>query len=516
MKKMSAARQMALYAKDPAAFALTGLEPPPVRLFDIEALELIHGPPPVILGYKDFRPYQKWMASTAIELPAVYLGAEMGLGKTGASLYAIRKLHDAGTIRRALVVAPIKVADETWPEEIAKWDFARDLEYAVLTGDENERRIAARQDVPIHIINRENLVWLHWFWGARWPYDMLVYDEASRLQEASAKTSPTKRADGSESTPRISGFGVLKRRRRKFKRVILLSGTPAPRGMLSLWGPIYIIDGGHRLLTSKTAFKNRWFIEDRYTYEVEPRIGAEQEIMERLQDVFYTLKEEDYLTLPPRQFVDHMVTLPPKAMEMYRRLEKTMVLDEFDLEAVNSGVLTNKLLQLANGSLYLPDGSAQFVHDEKLKVLDSIMQEASGRPVLLGYEFQFDKAAIRKKFPYARFFGEHKSDKRDWDAGKIKLLVTHPASAGHGLNLQFGGNIQVWFGLTWSLELYLQFIKRLHRSGQLADRVFIHRILARRTVDEAMVGRLDIKGATQSQIMRAVKANVASHLRLAA
>lgn len=500
------------YAVAPETFEMAGETPPPIRIHDLAALELIDGPPKRIFSFTDFRVYQKWMAKLILLLPAVFLAAEMGLGKTAAVLKAIRQLLDLGEVKKILIVAPIKVADYTWPEEIAKWAFARDLTFSVITGNEDERRIAVRQDVEIHIINRENLVWLQRYWGRRWPYDMLVYDEASRLKQGNKRTKGNVREDGSKTGKRVSEFGILRKMRWSFKKVVLLSGTPAPNGLIDLWGPIFIIDLGKRLGTSKTKFLERWFKQNKYNYKIEPHDWSEDEIMEKIDDVFFSLKEEDYLTLPPRIDVDHWIDLPPKAMELYRRMERDMVLAEFDAEAVNNGVLTNKLLQIANGSVYDMAGKAHRIHDEKLDVLDSIMAEAAGRPVLLAYEFQFDADAIRKRFPYARFFGESKYDKRDWDDGKIKLLVTHPASAGHGLNLQFGGNIMVWYGLTWSLELYLQFIKRLHRSGQLADRVFLHRILARRTADEAMAGLLTVKGTTQDRITDAVKAHVEEDL----
>lgn len=508
----SRAELRALYVNDPAAFKLSGATPPVVRLFDLEALELIDGPPPKIWSYKDFRGYQRWMSDTIMSLDGVFLAAEMGLGKTAAVLWAIRNLIDLDEIKKVLIVAPLKVADITWPEEIAKWGFARDLTYVVVTGTVEERKIALRQPADIHIINRENVVWLQQFWGRRWPYDMLVYDEASRLKRGSKRTKGTVRADGSKGFKRQSEFGILHKMRWSFKKVVELSGTPSPNGVIDLWGPMFIIDGGKRLGLSRTKFIERWFKYDPYTYKTEPHEWSEKEIMERIDDRFFSLKEADYLEVPPLVLADHWIDLPPKAREMYKRLERDMVLEEFDIEAVNNGVLTNKLLQLANGSLYLEDGSSVRVHEEKLDVLDSIMAEAMGQPVLLGYQFRFDREAIAKRFPYARFFGDGKNDKRDWDAGKIKLLVTHPASAGHGLNLQFGGNIQVWFGLTWSLELYQQFIKRLQRSGQMSDRVFLHRILARRTADEAMVRTLGIKGITQDRITDAVRAQVAGHL----
>lgn len=480
------------------------------RLFDLDSIELIHGRPPVVLSQSNLRSYQRWMSGKIVDRNGVYLAAEMGLGKTASVLWAIRQLFDIGEITKVLIVAPLKVADYTWPEEIAKWSFARKLRYAVITGTQTQREAALRYpNAQIHIINRENIRWLQETLGARgWTYDMLVYDEASRLNSGTKRTKGNVRKDGTVSRKRFTELGTLNRMRYKFKKIVELSGTPATEGIIGLWGPIYLIDRGDRLGTSRTKFLERWFRKKFDGYSYEPFEWAEKEILERIDDVFFSLKEADYLEVPPIVPVDHWVDLPPKAMEQYRRMQREMVLEEFDIEAVNSGVLTNKLLQMANGSIYQEDGTAVRLHDEKLDVLDSIITEAGGRPILLGYQFKFDREAIKKRFPFVRWFGDTSHDKKDWDAGRIKVLGTHPASAGHGLNLQFGGNIQVWYGLTWSLELYLQFIKRLARSGQLADRVFLHRILARHTADEAMVATLDRKGITQDRITDAVKVHV--------
>lgn len=506
---MNKIERLKLFANDPKEYKRLGFTPPPLRLTNLAAIEAIDGPPEKIWKFAEFRAYQRWMTKAILKLPAVYLAAEMGLGKTAATLKAIQTLIAIGEIRKVLIVAPIKVCEYTWPEEIQKWAFARDLKYSLVIGEDWERKVALRKKADIYVVNRENLVWLQKTLGRNWDFDMLVYDEASRLKQGSKRTKGNVRKDGSVSAKMLSEFGALRRKRYTFKKVVLLSGTPAPNGLIDLWGPIYIIDLGKRLGDSKTAFLNRWFRpRDRWTYKIEPFDWSEKEIMEQIDDVFFSLKEADYLEVPPIVPVDHWVDLPPKAMAQYRRMQEEMVLSEFDAEAVNNGVLTNKLLQIANGSVYDDEGKDHRIHDAKLDVLDSIMAEASGRPVLLGYQFKFDAVAIRKKFPYARFFGEGKNDKKDWDAGKIKLLVTHPQSVGHGMNLQFGGNIQVWYGLCWSLEIYQQFIKRLARSGQLADRVFLHRILARKTADEAMVKTLGSKGMTQDRITDAVRAHV--------
>lgn len=496
----------------------------PKHLTDIEAIELIWDPPETILYAYNFRAYQKWMAEKIVELDGVFLGAEMGLGKTGATLWAIRQLLDSGEVKKVLVIAPLRVAEETWPEEIRTWDFARDLTYRVITGTVEQRKAALRQKAQITIVNRENLRWLLRGLGLkRWDFDMIVYDEGSRLKKGVLMTNPKPNKSGETPDPRMTELGCLTRVSGKTKKMVILSGTPSPNGLIDLFGPIFAIDQGKRLGSSMSAYKQRWFMQDRYTYQVSPQVGAEAAIMSRIDDIFFSLKEEDYLDLPPLVIRDHEVDLSKKALKTYREMEKEMALelraasgDTHLIEAVNKGVLTQKLLQIANGSIYtgpiwdemiedwLPKESIK-LHDSKLDVLDSIVEEAAGRPILVAYSFKFDKDAILKRFPYARVFGERKSDMRDWNAGKIKMLVTHPASAGHGLNFQKASNIAVWYGLTWSLELYRQFVKRLHRSGQKEDRVFLHRILARGTADMNVVDVLKMRGTTQDQITDAVR-----------
>lgn len=486
----------------------------PKHLNDLEAEELIWGPPDDMLLEEDMRKYQKWMSDLIFEKPGVYLGADMGLGKTGAVLHAFVRLLKAGIVKHGLIVAPLYVAEETWTEEIAKWTFARGLRYRVVTGTDAERRAALRLGPgDLTIINRENLLWLLRTLGLkRWCFDFVAYDEASRLKRGMIRTKPNKRKDGTESKPRLTELGVLDAVRFKTKRIVELSGTPAPNGLIDLYGPIYAIDRGERLGSSMTAYKRRWFSEDKYTNKVTPLEGSMEAITERLSDVFYSLRSEDYLDLPPLIEVDRPVTLNPKERAIYRELERESAIEiesrwgdpEF-IEAVNGGVLVGKLLQLANGSLYGEDGTDHPVHTKKLDALESIVEESGGKPLLVAYSFKFDKDAILKRFPQARVFGDGPNDKRLWNAGKIPMMLMHPASAGHGLNFQKGSNIAVWYGLTWSLELYLQFIKRLWRSGQTESRVFLYRILANGTADWDVLRALSAKGATQDAITDAVR-----------
>lgn len=494
----------------------------PKHLCDVRALETIYGPPRIIRSEYDFRTYQDWMSDVMVEKPAVFVAADMGLGKTAAALYAFKRLHAMGKVKKCLILAPLNVAENTWPDEIAGWTFARDIKYTVVTGDEDERIAALQWDGDVHIVNRENLVWLKAYWGPRdWPYDMLIYDEASRLKSGRKRSKPNKRKDGTVGNKNLTEFGVLAQFRFTFKHVILLSGTPAPNGLIDLWGPIFIIDKGFRLGDSRSAFEERWFSYDHYTRQHKAFHHAQGEITSLISDVFFSLRSEDYLKLPKLIINDRKVIMPPKAVEMYKRLERDSVIEELNIEAVNGGVLTNKLLQLASGSLYHPDGTATHIHDAKLDELESIMVEAAGNPVLVGYAFKFDLERIRKRFPYARVFGENRNDLRDWNNGDIRMLVTHPASAGHGMNFQHGGNIAVWYGMTWSLELYQQFMKRLHRSGQSADHVIVHRIMAANTADLTVGNVIELKGVRQDDITDAVRIRLieeqqVSSLRMAA
>lgn len=500
----------------------------PKHLTDIGAIELIWGPPERSLDTEDFRPYQTWMADQIEALDRLLLGAAMGLGKSAAVLKAIVRLLARGTIRQVLIVAPVRVAEETWPEEIAKWGFARHLRYRVVTGTEPERMAALKYGpCEITIINRENLRWLLKTLGSkRWKFDMLVYDEVSRLKGGKTRSTPAKRADGTTGESRMTELGVIYAVHMFTPRFVGLTGTPAPNGLIDLWGPMYAVDYGKRLGTSMSAYKKRWFIEEKYTYGVEPKVGAEEDIMRGIADRFFTLREEDYLSLPPLIERDHYVTLPSPVLKKYREFEREMALeirtrsgDSELIEAANAGVLTGKLLQFANGSLYenvkfdeatdkrLPR-EATVIHKLKLDALESIVQESMGQPMLVAYSFQFDKQAILDRFPQCRLFGTGANDMRDWNAGRIPMLLVHPASAGHGMNFQFGSNIAVWFGLTWSSELYQQLIKRLHRSGQKHDHVMLHRIIARGTADETILPVLADRRATEDRLKNAVKARL--------
>lgn len=445
---------------------------------------------------EDLRRAQKWMVGKIVDQTAVILAWDMGAGKTATVLTAVRRCLDRGEVAKVLIVAPLLVAETTWPDEFQEWLHTRVLRYSIVTGTAKEREAAARSPVEIHIINRENLPWLWEFHGGDkgWPYDCLVVDEASMLKNAKKRTK----------TKGLTRFGVLAKARKHADRIVLMTGTPAPKGLHNLWGLAYIADLGERLGTSKHWFEQRWFEKDYMGWNLTPRPNAERQITDRLSDIMFSLAPEDYAELPP--MVDNIikVRLPKKVLDEYRRFEKTLVSEVYDVEAVSRGVLTNKLTQFANGSMFQEDGNHVWIHDAKLDALENIIDEANGSPVLVAYSFKFDLERIRKRFKRAVLISEDKRAVERWNRGEIELLIAHPASAGHGLNLQHGGNILVWYGCPVDLELFLQMQKRLHRSGQTKT-VFNHYLIAKDTHDEDIMEVLKRKDATQKSILESVQ-----------
>ncbi len=455
------------------------------------------------------RSYQRYLAEQIVVRPYLLGAAEMSLGKTAATLTGVRRLLRAKRNSRCIIVAPLRVAENTWPDEVHEWEHLSDLTYTVVCGDEAQRTAALKVDADLTIINRENLLWLWKKIGGAigWRWDILIYDESSRLKGFTRRTKGSKK-----SAPRLTEFGVLSQARKRIKRVVELSGTPSPNGLIDLGGQAYILDQGERLGINKTRFLKRWFDQSQFSYEINPKPHAEEEIMGLMKEVMVGLRAEDYIDLPPRIMNPIEVRLPGKIMREYRAFERTLVAERYDVEAASRGVLTNKLLQFANGGLYRQDPDDPkapretiAVHDLKLKALESVIEEAAGENVLIAYSFKFDRDRIKKRYPKAVLFDEEPDFVRKWNAGKINIGVAHPASIGHGLNLQYGGFIQCWFGLTWSLELYDQFNRRLARPGQKNHTVYIHHILAQGTEDMRQFENLNTKGITQDSITNRVR-----------
>lgn len=462
---------------------------------------------PAKLGRDDLRIYQtrvidimKGIWTDPASPPGAIIALEPGAGKTVSSLTAISELLAAGHISKPLIVAPLLVAETVWDAEIEEWSHLNGMTCSKILGNERRRIDALDRAADIYIINKENLVWLwnHLDRGKNWCFDALFIDEASMLKNGKKRTM--KRS--------LTRFGALAAARKYITGVVELTGTPAPNGLKNLWGLAYIVDQGERLGRTKAAFEQRWFNQNKYTYEVKPKSGAQQEIMSKLTDIMFSLNPDDYASLPPLIENDITVHLPPKALEEYRRFKRTLVSEEYDVEAVNAAVLTNKLLQFANGSLFQEDGNHVPVHDEKLKALVDLHEEANGTPMLVAYSYRFDLERIRRKFPKAVVLNEQKdvvSTVRQWNEGEIDLLLAHPASAGHGLNIQRGSNISVWYGLTADLELFQQFNKRLWRSGQKREVVWSHRIIAADTHDMNILPILNNKDSVQSEVLKSTE-----------
>lgn len=459
--------------------------------------------------------------------------ADMGIGKTGASLTAIRRMLDCGRVAHFLIVAPLLVAEETWPDEIEVWEHTRSLDYEVLTGPADRREQRARRLPELSIVNRENLPWLIEFWmkNGGWPYDGVFIDEMSSFKNPTKRNKPTKKVVEERTAEIIRGlpkgldeeqieekvskelkklkgqltrFGALCTVRQYIDFIAGLTGTPSPNGMEDIYSQYYLLDQGLRLGSSFSKYRTRYFDGDYMGYKYTLKPGAFELITEQIKDITISMKTEDFVDMPPIVYNTVKVKLPPTVMKAYKKFERDMLLEEHDIEAVNSGVLTGKLLQLANGSVYDAEGEAIEIHSLKLDALDRIIEEAQGQPVFVAYSYQFDLAKLKKKYPKAEVVGEAKNVVKRWNEGKISLLLAHPQSAGHGLNLQYGGCITVWYGLCWSLEYYQQLNKRLHRPGQTRS-VFIHHIVAEGTMDERVMEVLPEKDATQDALIEVTR-----------
>lgn len=440
--------------------------------------------------------YQQYATDFIIKNPTAAVFLEMGLGKSVIALTAILELClERFEISRVLVIAPLRVARDTWPAEIQKWDHLKDLTYSVAVGTANERRAALRQKTFVHIINRENVQWLIEDSGIPWQYDMVVIDELS-----SFKSHQSKR------------FKSLMKVRPGVRRMVGLTGTPSSNGLMDLWSEFRVLDMGKRLGRFITHYREQFFEPDRrngmQVFSYRPRAGAEREIYRRIGDITISMRSADYLKMPECVMNTVPVKLDSTEYEVYEEMESKMVteLDGVEIDAVNAAALTGKLCQLANGAIYTPDGNTVFFHERKLDALEDLIEGANGKPVLVAYWYKHDLARIQERFKVREL--KSSKDITDWNAGKIPVAVIHPASAGHGLNLQAGGSTLIWFGLTWSLELYQQTNARLWRQGQQAETVVIHHIITRGTVDEDVMQSLSEKDRSQAALMRAVRARV--------
>lgn len=439
--------------------------------------------------------YQRYAEEFLLEHTEAGLFLDMGLGKTVVTLTALEKL--SWDIGRVLIIAPKRPAIDTWPEELEKWDHLKGLSWALAVGTQEDRVRALQQNAYITIINRENVTWLvNRYKKLHWPFDCIVIDELS-----SFKSSKSQR------------FRALRKVRPYVSRVIGLTGTPAGNGYMDLWAECYLLDQGKALGKTLTGYRDLYFTPGRRNgaviYDWKLRPEAKEKILERLKPICVSMKTEDYLQLPDRLDLVRKFSLSDKAKALYRKLEKDCILDvdENTIDAVNAAALITKLLQISSGAVYDDDHDPVYLHDEKLEALDQLLEEAEGENVLVFYQFRHELDRLKARYPEAVDIKEPGAIRR-WKAGQIKMLLAHPASAGHGLNLQSGGSVSVWFNLPMSLELYQQAVKRLHRQGQ-QNVVRNYILLARDTFEEEVYYRILLgKETRQNAILELLKAKI--------
>ena len=444
--------------------------------------------------------YQKYAISYIEKHPIAAVILEMGLGKTSITLSAIRNLmFDSFVVSKVLVIAPLRVAKFGWSDEIKKWDHLRTIRYSVAVGSESERLKALSEKADIYIINRENVQWLVEDSGIPFDFDMVVIDELS-----SFKNYQTKR------------FKALMKVRPKVKRIVGLTGTPSSNGLMDLYAEFRLLDMGERLGRFIGQYRNTYFTPDKRNgqiiYSYKPLPFAENEIYRKISDITISMKSDDYLEMPELILSETAVHLSEKEQKKYDELKKELVLQISDDEitAANAASLSNKLVQMANGAVYSDDEKVVEIHSRKLDALEDLIESANDKPLLIAYWFKHDLKRIserlkEKSIPFQILNSEESI--RRWNKGGLPVALIHPASAGHGLNLQSGGSTIVWFSLTWSLELYQQTNARLYRQGQ-KNTVIIQHIITKGTIDEQILKALEKKDTTQQALMSAVKANL--------
>lgn len=444
--------------------------------------------------------YQKYCIDRMITDDKLGLMLDMGLGKTIITLTAIQDLiYNRFQVNKVLIVAPKKVAEATWTDEVAKWEHLNLLRTSLVLGSSSKRIKALAKNADIYIINRENVVWLVEYYKNEWPFDMVVLDEWSSFKNHQAKR-----------------FKALKWVRNKMKRVVGLTGTPTPNGLIDLWAQLYLLDQGERLEKTIGKFRERYFEpgqRNRTTiFNYEAKDGSNDAIHDKISDICISMKAEDYLELPDVIYETVPVVLDPKAKKAYDELEKKMILelDDEDITVTSAAALSNKLQQLANGALYGENRAVFEIHDCKLEMFLELIEQLNGKPALVFYNFQHDLSRIQKALEKSDLkvrLLKTPQDQLDWNNKQIDILLAHPASAAYGLNLQAGGNHVIWFGLNWSLELYQQANKRLHRQGQM-EKVIIHHLVTKDTRDEDVLAALESKGDIQEELLNSLKVRI--------
>lgn len=444
---------------------------------------------------RDMHEYQRRAVDHIIQHEGAGVILDMGLGKTVITLTAIDKLlYQDLSIERVLVIAPKRVAEDTWSCEAAAWSHLRHLRISTVLGTAKQRERALKTPADIYVTNRENVKWLVTYYGKKWPFDCVVIDELSSFKDASSQR-----------------FKALRKVRPMVKRIVGLTGTPSPNGLIDLWAQIYLLDGGQRLGSTLTKYRQTYFLSGRtngqVVFDYRLRVGAAKIIHQLISDICLSMSAEEYLKMPDRLDIVRQVTLPAAAMAQYKKFEKEQVMqvDTDNISAANAAALTGKLLQYANGAIYDEEKEVHLLHEAKLDTLEEIIEEAQGENVLVFYNYKHDLDRLLSRFAKLKprvLSGA--ADKNEWNDGKIRMLLAHPASCAYGLNLQAGGAIIVWFGLNWSLELYEQANARLYRQGQ-SKSVKIYHLVATGTVDENVMRALANKEAGQTSLKQAIR-----------
>ena len=445
--------------------------------------------------------YQKYAAAYIEEHSVAAVLLDMGLGKTSITLTALNDLlFDSFEIHKAIVIAPLRVARDTWPAEIEKWEHLSRLKYSIAVGTGAERLAALKRQADIYIINRENVQWLVEESGVPFDFDMVVIDELSSFKNHQSKR-----------------FRALMKMRPGVERIVGLTGTPSSNGLMDLWAEFKLLDMGQRLGRFIGQYRTRFFLPDKRNGQVifsyKPLPGAEQQIYRLISDITISMKSTDYLQMPELISTEYAVRLSEPERKRYEKMKEELVLQlpDGDVTAANAAALSGKLSQMANGAVYADSGETVRIHERKLDALEDIIESMGGKPLLVAYWFQHDLERITEqlhklKIPFSRL--DSSESIRRWNAGELPVALIHPASAGHGLNLQSGGSALVWFGLTWSLELYQQTVARLWRQGQTADTVVVQHIITEGTIDGRIMKALSEKDSTQSALIDAVKADL--------
>lgn len=455
-----------------------------------------------MLSPDNLHSYQRFGVQHILKNEAAGLFLDMGLGKTVTTLTAIGELIDNLEVDRVLVIGPKRVVESVWSQEADKWQHTAGLTFSLIAGNVKQRKKALAAQANIYLISRDNVAWLcDEFGGSYLPFDMVVLDELSSFKNHQSQR-----------------FKALKRIRKSINRVVGLTGTPAPNGLIDLWSQVFLLDGGQRLGHSIGRYRDAYFKPDKqsghivYTYKLKDASVTDR-IYDAIGDICVSMKAEDYLDMPEKLVIDHRLTFDEELAKKYKDFEREQVmsllseLGEKEISVATAAALSNKLLQFANGAVYDEAKAVHEVHDLKLEALEEIREAANGRPLLVAVAFRHDAARILKRFGKkidARVL-DGQADIDAWNAGGVDMLILHPASGGHGLNIQHGGNYVVWFGLNWSLELYKQLIARLWRQGQKAKQVFIYRLIAAGTIDERLVTSLAAKDGTEAELLGAVK-----------